>query len=104
MAKCFVSYLDVSGIRHSVEVDADSLYEAAGMAVKAFKDHDCEPGGMAQLEVEIRTSITHTLTVKKLKDWLNGGSKSPNEAVTKDRLKALLCNEPEGPRAIRGQG
>ena len=89
MAKCVVSYLDISGIRHQVEVDAESMYEAAALAVKTFKDHDCEPGPMAQLEVEIRTSITHTLTVKKLHDWINGGGKNPKEVITKEKLKAL---------------
>jgi hypothetical protein len=89
MAKCFVSYLDISGIRHQVEVDAESMYEAAALAVKTFKDHDCEPGAMAQLEVEIRTSITHILTVKKLHDWINGGGKNPKEVITKEKLKAL---------------
>ena len=87
---CFVSYLDTAGIRHTVEVDAESLYEAAELAIRAFKEHDCEPVGMNQLEVEIRKSITHTLTVKRLHDWLEGGSKSPNEAVMKDRLRALI--------------
>lgn len=89
MAKCFVSYLDISGIRHQVEVDAESMYEAAALAVKTFKDHDCEPGAMAQLEVEIRTSITHTVTVKKLHDWINGGGKNPKEVIAKEKLKAL---------------
>ena len=90
MAKCLVSYLDISGIRHSVEVEADSMYEAAALAVRAFKEHDCEPGAMGQLEVEIRTSITHTLTVRKLHEWLNGGTKSPKDVVLKDRLKKIL--------------
>ena len=44
MAKCFVSYLDTSGIRHEVEAEAQSMYEAAALAVRTFKDHDCEPG------------------------------------------------------------
>ena len=90
MAKCFVSYLDVTGIRHQVEVEADSMYEAAAKAVRVFKSHDCEPGAMAQLEIEIRSSVTHTLTVKKLRDWLKGGARSPEETVIKERLKELL--------------
>ena len=90
MAKCFVSYLDLAGIRHQVEVDAGSMYEAAALAVKAFRDHDCEPGQLSQLEIEIRTSVTHTLTVKKLREWLDGGAKTPKEVVIKDRLKELL--------------
>lgn len=90
MAKCFVSYLDLSGIRHQVEVEAGSLYEAAALAVKAFRDHDCEPGPLSQLEIEIRTSVTHTLTVKKLHEWLNGGAKTPRDVVMKDRLRELM--------------
>ena len=90
MAKCFVSYLDLSGIRHQVEVEAGSLYEAAALALRAFREHDCEPGQLSQLEIEIRTSVTHTLTVKKLLEWLNGGAKTPKEVVMKERLKAIL--------------
>jgi hypothetical protein len=90
MATCIVSYLDTSGIRHTVEVEAESLYEAAVLAIRTFKEHDCEPMGMNKLEVEVRHSITHTLTVTKLHDWLNGGAKSPKDAVLKERLRALL--------------
>ncbi len=90
MAKCFVSYLDTYGIRHAVEVEAETMYEAAALALKAFKEHELEPGAMANLEVEIRKTITHTLTVKRLHEWLNGGCKSPNERVTKERLKELV--------------
>jgi hypothetical protein len=90
MATCLVSYLDMSDIRHQVEVEAESMYEAAALAIKAFKEHDCEPVGMNQLEVEIRTSIIHVLTVKKLHDWLNGGGKTPKEVALKSTLRALV--------------
>lgn len=90
MAKCFVSYLDTSGVRHAVELDAESMYEAAALALKAVKENELEPGGMANLEVEIRKTITHTLTVKRLHEWLDGGCKSPNERVIKERLKELV--------------
>lgn len=90
MASCTVSYLDTTGVRHTVEVQAQTLYEAAAMAVCAFKTQDCEPVGMHELNVEIRTSITHTLTVQRLHEWLNGGSRNPKDAVTKERLRSLL--------------
>jgi len=90
MAKCIVSFLDVSGIRHQVEVDAGSMYEAAALAIKAFREHDCEPAALSQLDIEIRTAVTHTLTVKKLREWLNGGAKTPKEVVIKDRLRELI--------------
>jgi len=66
MASCVVSYLDISGIRHTVEIEADSLYEAAALALHTFRQHNCEPGVMGKLEVEIRSSVTHTLTVERL--------------------------------------
>ena len=90
MATCIVSYLDTSGIRHTVELEADSLYEAAAVALRTFKEHGCEPGPLGKLEVEIRSFVTHTLTVQRLHTWLNGGAKSPKEAVLKERLRELL--------------
>ena len=90
MALCVVSYLDPSGIRHTVELEASSLYEAAALALRAFRAHHCDPGEMGKLEVEIRSSVTHTLTVQRLETWLKGGAKSPKEAVMKERLRALL--------------
>jgi len=90
MPRCVVSYLDTSGIRHTVEVEAQSLYEAAVLAIKVFRQHDCEPREANQLEIEVRSSVIHTLTMRKIHDWLNGGSKTPKEAVTKERLRGML--------------
>jgi len=90
MASCVVSYVDTSGIRHSVEVEAQSLYEAAVLAIRVFRQHDCEPREANRLEIEVRSSVVHTLSIKKLNEWLNGGARTPKEAVTKERLRALL--------------
>jgi hypothetical protein len=92
MAVCIVSYLDTEGLRHTVQVDADSLYEAAVRAMRTFREHDCEPGLISQLEVEIRSSVIHTVTPKKVHEWLNGGARSPKEAVAKERLREILEN------------
>jgi len=61
MARCVVSYLDSEGLRHSVEVEAESLFEAAVFALKT-KQHDCAPGELTKLEVEIRSSVVHETT------------------------------------------
>jgi hypothetical protein len=90
MAVCIVSFLDSSGIRHTAEIQADSLYEAAVLAVKTFREHECPPGEITKLEVEIRSAVTHEVTIKKVRQWLNGGAKTPREAVTKERLRELL--------------
>ena len=90
MAVCIVSYLDTEGLRHAVEVEAQSLYEAPVLAFRTFKQHGCEPGDISRLEVEIRSSVTHTVTLKKVRQWLDGGARSPSEAAMMDRLRALL--------------
>ncbi len=90
MAACIVSYVDVEGLRHAVEVEAESLYEAAVLAVRTFRQHHCEPGELSKIEVEIRSSITNTVTLKNIHTWLQGGARSPKEAVTKERLRALI--------------
>ena len=90
MAACIVFYLDTEGVRHTVEVEAESLYEAAVLALRTFRQHECEPGQASKLEVEIRSSITYTVTIRKIHDWVNGGAKTPKEAVMKEKLRALL--------------
>ena len=90
MACCVVSYVDTEGLRHAVEVQADSLYEAAVLGIRTFRQHNCEPGSASTLEVEVRSSVVHTITPRRIYDWLNGGAKTPKEAVMKERLRALL--------------
>lgn len=87
MASCIVSYLDADGLRHAVEVEAESLYEAAVLLIVPFGNTTASQGN---LEVEIRSSVIHPITPKKIYDWLNGGAKTPKEAVMKARLRALL--------------
>src|SRR5438876_5113872 len=69
VATCTVSFVDLDGIRHSVEVEADGLYEASVLGLCAFRKHDLEPAGLTQLEVEVRSSVKHALTVMKIREW-----------------------------------
>ena len=90
MAHCIVSHVDHEGLRHTVEVEADSLYEAAALAIRTFRAHHCEPTHASNLEVEVRTSVVHTLSPKKLHDWLERGMNSPRDVARKERVLAGL--------------
>lgn len=92
MAACTVSYIDLDGIRHSVEVEADGLYEASVLGICAFRKHELSPAGLTELQVEVRSSVTHTLTVRKVQDWLQRGVRSPKEALLKERLRAMITS------------
>ncbi len=77
-------------MRHSVEVQAEGLYEAAVLGLSGFRKHDLEPGGLTELEVEVRSSVKHTLSFTKAQEWLQRGVRTPKEAILKERLRALL--------------
>jgi len=91
MATCIVSFVDLDGIRHSVEVEAEGLYEAGVLATRVFRQHNCAPGPNTKLDVEIRSSVTHTVTRQRIEEWLDAGARSPGEFVLKERLKQLLA-------------
>lgn len=83
MAACIVSFVDLDGIRHSVEVEAEGLYEASVLGLCVFRKHELELGGLTQLEVEVRSSVKHTLTVTKVREWVCSGSRnSPASLLT----------------------
>jgi hypothetical protein len=92
---CRVCLTDPAGIRHSVEVTAESLYEAAALALKALKWSDwveaVGPGTRLEIQVMEPTAI-HMLYVSQLNAWLNGGAKTPADASLKNRLKNLLAS------------
>jgi hypothetical protein len=63
------------------------------LAVRAFREHDCAPGPARRLEVEARSpSVTHTVSMMKVQEWVNGGAKSPSEKLVKERPKGLLAS------------
>ena len=84
---CTVTFTDQSGVRHSVDVSADSLYQAAALGLRAVKGHAWTDGlGPATgLMVEVREpGVQHVLTVDQIRRWANGVARSPAEKFKKD--------------------
>jgi hypothetical protein len=53
---CQVTFQDLDGIRHTVRVEADSVYEAACLAVRALRKAgfvDQQPGPASRFEVQV---------------------------------------------------
>jgi hypothetical protein len=93
--RCRVSFKDAGGIIHAVEVRAESMYEAAVLGLKALKRsnwiHVIGPG--TRISVPVREPpVEHVLMFVQLQRWLDGGAKSPSEAVQKKKLKELLAS------------
>src|SRR5262249_29820071 len=99
LRSCIVSYRDLEGITHSVEVTAESLYEAAILGIVAMKIprwRDCP-----WLDFGVRSKApetTHTVANGSLSDWLDRNGKSPREQSLKARLLDLLKNSTEPQR------
>lgn len=93
MSHCVVSFVDRDGVRHSVEVEADSLFEAAAKAISIFKKIDCRPDASEELEVQVLLAATHQLQVNKVYEWFQKVARSPKEAALKHRLKEAIDAE-----------
>lgn len=88
-----MAFRDVEGIEHSVEVTAESLFEAAVLGLHALKQSGFSsgPGDAAELVISVRSPVTtHRLSVRRLLRWLESNAVSPKEMVKKKRLMELL--------------
>ncbi len=90
---CAVSFTDMRGIKHSAEVEAESLYEAAVQGIRRLNQDPWMEriGPGTKLEVEVREpAVKHALSVEQVERWLAGATKNPTEATKKAKLKLLL--------------
>jgi hypothetical protein len=90
---CNVSFTDYRGTRHAVEVEAETLFEAAALGIQRLKACDWIEGlGPAtRLQIEVRQPTTqHELTVAHVRRWCDASAANPAERLLKDRLRAIL--------------
>ena len=97
MAFCRVTYRDIEGIEHSVEIEAESLYEAIAQAVKRFRHDDgwalSPPGRGSQFHVKVLKDapVTYSISLAKVQEFaLHGTAKGPQDILRKKRIKELL--------------
>jgi hypothetical protein len=90
---CAVSFTDIRGIRHTAEVEAESLYEAAVQGIRRLNQDPWieRIGPGTRLDIEVREpAVKHALSVEQVERWLAGATKNPTEATKKAKLKLLL--------------
>jgi hypothetical protein len=93
---CSVSFTDLRGLKHTAEVEAESLYEAAVQGIRRLNQDPWleRIGPGTKLEIEIREpSAKHVITVEQVERWLAGATKNPTEATKKAKLKLLLVQK-----------
>jgi hypothetical protein len=90
---CTVGFKSPTGILHSVEVEAETLYEAAGLGLARLKkDGWIEGLGPAtRLEITVRAPAAHhTLTVIQLQKWVQSVNTGAGDVLKKTKIKHLL--------------
>jgi hypothetical protein len=78
-----------------VRVEADSVYEAACLAIRALKKAaflEQQPGPASKLEVEVSEGVVrHEVTVGQVQRWLSLVSNNPNEESKRKRLRGVFA-------------
>jgi len=93
--RCRVSYLDSRNVEHAVDVTADSLFEAAAVAVRAFREGALvEELPVPGTELRITVSplpVEHRVRLQRVEQWAQTGTvKSPVEMLRRERVRELL--------------
>jgi len=93
--RCRVSYLDSTNIEHAVDITADSLFEAAAIAVRAFREGtlvDELPVSGTELRIAVfPLPVEHRVRLQRVEQWAQTGTvKSPVEMLRRERVRELL--------------
>jgi hypothetical protein len=90
---CLVEFTGPSGVRHTVAVVGESVYEAAAMAIATLPRGDwvdpLAPGTLLRVQVP-SPSIVHTVTLQQIERWCTGVATSPNEVLRRRRVMAII--------------
>jgi hypothetical protein len=85
---------DLNETTHSLDVTAETLYEAIAQALATLQSDGWVGGigkGLTTATVRVRhPEVTHVVKIRDFENWLNGGCKSPAETMLKTRLRQML--------------
>jgi hypothetical protein len=91
---CTVVVHDLNDTAHSLDVTAETLYEAIAQALAALRSSDWvgEIGrGLTTVTVRVRNpEVTHVVKMRDFEKWLNRGCRSPAEILLKARVRQML--------------
>ena len=92
--KCVATFRDTEGIDHAVVINAESLYEAAVVALRQFRRADWSRESaldLGTLRIEVWEQPTlYRIEVAKLEAWLRRSGGSPREVLLRNKLKELV--------------
>jgi hypothetical protein len=92
--KCVVKLRDAEGVEHAAQVSAESLYEAACLALRQFRRsawsrETAVDAGTLQVEVWESPTV-YKISVARLEKWLSRAGGSPREVVLRQKIRGIL--------------
>jgi hypothetical protein len=91
---CTVVVRDLNQTSHTIEVTAETLFDAVAQALAALGMSEWvgEIGrGMTTVTVTVRNpEVTHVVKIQDFESWLNRGMNSPADMILKSRVRRLL--------------
>jgi hypothetical protein len=96
LRNCTVAVRDGRDVEHSVEVTAETLYEAIAIALAALQQDNWvgEIGqGLTTVTVVVhQPPVKHEVRMKEFVSWLGRQGRSPAEVILKQKLEKILGN------------
>jgi hypothetical protein len=99
ISRCIVRLKDCHDTEHSVEVYAESLYEAVVRGLNRLQDVGWESDTnetIKRVEVEIQEPTRHIVDVPKLLKWVEEKSTYPAQETRKAKLRKFTQHTVEG--------
>ncbi len=84
----------MEGVKHTVEVTAETLYEAVALGLVAVRGNDWVTGiaqGMNTVQVAVvDIPIEHSVKIQDFHAWLERTTGAPREISKRSRIKEIL--------------
>ena len=88
---CRVTIEDMEGIAHSVEVTAESLFEAVAQGLAALRGKDWVMGLRDVVRVSVaEVRVEHQVKLSEFTQWLERRGRSPREIIQRQKARSVL--------------
>ena len=91
---CKVTIRDMEGVTHTVDVTAETLYEAVALGMAAIRADDWATGiaqGLNAVKVRVtNVPVEHEVILRDFTKWLDKANGSPREMSDRKRIKSIL--------------
>lgn len=89
---CRVTVHDLEGVAHTIDVTAESLYEAVAQGLVALRGNDWV-AGIRQSTVKVSVTdvrVEHEVQFLEFTKWLERTNGSPREIIQRKKVRSIM--------------